>query len=189
MKQFYVIIFLGLIVSGCLGYKELPVEYDYSYSGRFKKYNTFDLLRQPTSNRDTTMYNPIIESSILSRMKFLGYRQTERKPNLLVAYKIYYDSLNFNGYEQPEIEEWIEQSLLEGDDEYKEKKISMRTGTLLIQLYDRRQEKLIWNGYATSLYGPISYNNKRQLRNAVISILDKYRFFADGYMESVEETQ
>jgi len=65
----------------------------------------------------------------------------------------------------------------------------MKTGTLLIQLYDRKQEKLIWNGYATHLYGTIQYNNERQLRNAVISILDKYRFFADGYMEGEEITE
>ena len=117
-------------------------------------------------------------------MRFLGYRQTDNKPNLLVAYKIYYDSMRFSGYEQPDIDEWVKRPGIE--DEYHGKRINMQTGTLLIQLYDRRQEKLIWNGYATSLYGPIQYQNSRQIRNAVISILDKYRFFADGYMEQVE---
>ena len=183
MKQLY-FLSLGLIISSCLGYKELPVEYDYSYHGRFKKYSTFDLMQQPSSTIDTTMYNPVIESSILNRMKFLGYRQSANKPNLLVAYKVYYDSMKFNGYEQPEIDEWVNRPNME--DEYHSKTINMRTGTLLIQLYDRRQEKLIWNGYATSLYGPIQFQNNRQIRNAVISILDKYRFFADGYMEQVE---
>ena len=169
-----------LILSSCLGYKELPVEYDYSYNGRFKKYRTFDLMQQASVNIDSTMFNPIVESSILTRMKFLGYRQTDKKPNLLVSYKIFADSLNFQGYDQPDIEQWVDRPSLAND--YDDKKIAMSTGTLLIQLYDRKQEKLIWNGYATSLYGPIEYQNRRQLRNAVISILDKYRFFADGYM-------
>ncbi|MDH5396906.1 MAG: DUF4136 domain-containing protein [Cyclobacteriaceae bacterium] len=184
MKKLYVLLAFVILLSGCLSFKELPVEYDYSYSGRFKKYSTFDLMQQPTAAIDTTMYNPVIESSILARLKFLGYRQTTRKPNLLIAYKIYYDSLKFNGYEQPEIEDWAERPGIEND--YNAKKIEMRSGTLLIQFYDRRQEKLIWNGYATSLYGPIQYSNNRQLRNAVISILDKYRFFADGYMDALE---
>ncbi len=180
------VLFLALFAS-CLGYKELPVEYDYSYNGRFKKYRTFDLMEQANAYFDSTMYNPIIESSILTRMRFLGYRQTDRKPNLLISYKIFYDSLNFKGYEQPEIEQWVDRPSL--TNEYDKKDISMTTGTLLIQLYDRKQEKLIWNGYATSLYGPIEYQNRRQLRNAVISILDKYRFFADGYMTPVVEEE
>ena len=180
------IIFITLL-SGCLGLKELPVEYDYSYNGRFKKYRTFSMMEQSGERTDTTMYNTVIETSILSRLKFLGYRQTTSKPNLLVAYKIYYDSLNFKGYSQPEIENWVERPSLAR--EYAEKKVRMQTGTLLIQLYDRKQEKLIWNGYATSMYGPIQYQNNRQLRNAVISILDKYRFFADGYMNPASEEE
>lgn len=179
-NRLFIPLLLLLILSSCLGYKELPVEYDYSYNGRFKKYRTFDLMQQATASIDSTMYNPIIESSILTRLKFLGYRQTDKKPNLLVSYKIFYDSLNFKGYEQPEIEVWVDRPSLAKD--YNDKEIKMQTGTLLIQLYDRKQEKLIWNGYATSLYGAIEYENRRQLRNAVISILDKYRFFADGYM-------
>ena len=186
MKRLFVPLVCLILFSGCLGFKELPVEYDYSYEGRFKKYRTFDMMAQ-TGGLDSTMFNPIIQSSILSRMKFLGYRQTDKKPNLLVAYKIYYDSLSFKGYEQPAIEDWADRPFI--THEYDEKDIRMRTGTLLIQLYDRKQEKLIWNGYATSLYGPIEYNNNRQLRNAVISILDKYRFFADGYISPAGEVE
>lgn len=187
MKKLYFPFYLlmAILVSGCFGFRELPVEYDYSYSGRFKKYRTFDLIEVASVDLDSSMNNPVIESNILARMKFLGYRQTDRKPNLLISYKIFYDSLNFKGYEQPKIEEWIERPYRTLD--YQAKKVNMKTGTLLIQFYDRRQEKLIWNGYATHLYGGIHYQNERQLRNAVISILDKYRFFADGYLEMVEK--
>ena len=178
-------IILGVVIvllAGCLGYRELPVEYDYSYNGRFDKYRTFDMMNSGTISEDSSMFNPVIENSIMARMKFLGYKQTSRKPNLLVGYKIFYDSLNFRGYAQPDIEQWMEHFRYSEKD-YNSQKVNMKSGTLLIQLYDRRQERLIWNGYATHLYGPIEYQNERQLRNAVISILDKYRFFADGYLE------
>ena len=91
------------------------------------------------------------------------------------------DSLNFNGYNQPDIEEWVKgqnQNL-----EYDPLKYNLKSGTLLIQLFDRRQNRSIWQGYATTLYGGIDFQNQRHLKNAVISILDKYRFWADGFVE------
>jgi len=33
------------------------------------------------------------------------------------------------------------------------------------------------------LYGNIDFGNQRHLKNAVISILDKYRFWAEGFVE------
>ena len=63
-------------------------------------------------------------------------------------------------------------------------KYSMKTGTLLIQLFDRRQNRSIWQGYATTLYGGIDFQNQRHLKNAVVSILDKYRF---GPMDLLKE--
>lgn len=180
MKQFYAIIIVAVILSSCLGYKELPVEYDYSYSGTFKKYRTFDIMR-PVGLEDSTMTNRLIENSILSRMKFLGYRQTDRRPHLIIGYKMFTDSLNFNGYIQPDIEEWVkgqDQSL-----DYDPLKYNLKSGTLLIQLFDRRQNRSIWQGYATTQYGGIDFQNERHLKNAVISILDKYRFWADGFVE------
>jgi hypothetical protein len=185
MKNVYGFVLLAFL-SSCLGYKELPVEYDYSYKGTFKKYRTFEIMK-PTNLEDPSMTNEVIEASIISRMKFLGYRQTENKPHLLISFKMYDDSLRFNGYNQPEIEEWIK-----AQDEnlnYDPKKLEMKTGTLLIQFFDRKQNRSIWQGYATTLYGAIDYNNNRHLRNAVISILDKYRFWAEGFIEGTASTQ
>jgi hypothetical protein len=180
MKKIYFPVFIVLFLSSCLRYKELPVEYDYSYKGNFKKYRTFEIMR-PVGIQDSTMMNAVIEKSIVSRMKFLGYRQTENKPHLIIGYKMYGDSLRFNGYNQPDIEDWVRSQ--DDDIEYDSKKLDMKTGTLLIQFFDRRQNRSIWQGYATTLYGGINFNSDRHLRNAVISILDKYRFMAEGFTE------
>ena len=180
MKSFYLPLFLLILLSSCLGYKELPVEYDYSYRGNFKKYRTFEIMR-PIGVSDTTMVNAIVEKSIISRMKFLGYRQTETRPHLIIGFKMYTDSLRFNGYDQPDIEEWVKNQTEELS--YDQRKLDLKTGTLLIQFFDRRQNRSIWQGYATTLYGSINFNNERHLRNAVISILDKYRFMAEGFTE------
>lgn len=173
-------ILLAVLFGSCLGYKELPVEYDYSYKGNFKKYKTFDLM-QSLYNKDSSVSSEIIEKSINARMKFLGYKKTTTRPHLIIAYKVFSDSLRFNGYVQPEMEQWLRTRNDHLD--YDRKKYNLKTGTLLIQFYDRRQNQSVWQGYSTMLYGDINFNNNRQLRNAVISILDKYRVWADGFLE------
>lgn len=181
MTKFCVYAIVLVLCTSCLGYKEMPVEYDYSYKGNFKKYKTFDIMK-PTGTTDSSMINTTIERSILSRLKFLGYRQTENKPHLLVSFKMFEDSMKFNGYNQPEIEQWA----LVGKEDvtYDPKKLDLKSGTLLIQLYDRKQNRSIWQGYSTDLYGAIDFHDKRTLRNAVASILDKYRFWAEGFIEN-----
>jgi hypothetical protein len=186
MKKLYIYATVLVLCTACLGYKEMPVEYDYSYKGNFKKYKTFDIMK-PAGDGDSSMTNITIERSILARMKFLGYRQTENKPHLMVCFKMFEDSIKFNGYNQPDIEQWV----LGGKEDvnYDPKKLDLTSGTLLIQLYDRRQNRSIWQGYSTDLYGAINFHDKRTLRNAVISILDKYRFWAEGFIESNGQQQ
>lgn len=180
MKKLVPALPLLVLLASCLGYKELPVEYDYSYKGNFKKYRTFDIMR-PAGPPDSSMVNEVIEKTIVQRMKFLGYKQSANRPHLIIGFKMFNDSLRFNGYNQPDIEEWVKSQNEEID--YDPQKFSLKTGTLLIQMYDRRQNRSIWQGYATTMYGSIDFNNSRHLRNAVISILDKYRFWAEGFME------
>ncbi len=186
MRKLYAPVLVLILFASCLGYKELPVEYDYSYRGNFKKYRTFDIMR-PVGINDTTMINEMVEKSIVSRMKFLGYKQTDTRPHLIIGFKMYNDSLRFNGYDQPDIEEWMKSQ--KEDIQYDAKKMDLKTGTLLIQFFDRRQNRSIWQGYATTLYGSIDFNNERHLRNAVISILDKYRFMAEGFTEGTVSVQ
>jgi hypothetical protein len=185
MKKLYPVFVILILLSSCLGYKELPVEYDYSYKGNFKKYRTFDIMK-PAGPADSTMTNDVIEKSIIARMKFLGYRQNSSKPHLIVGFKMFNDSLKFNGYVQPEIEDWVKNQNEELD--YDPQKFNMNQWTLLIQFYDRRQNRSIWQGYATTQYGSIDFQNSRHLRNAVISILDKYRFWAEGFMDGATAT-
>ena len=185
MKNVYIALISVILFASCLGYKELPVEYDYSYKGNFKKYRTFDIMRS-TGTVDSSMTNDVIEKSIIARMKFLGYKYSTHKPHLIIGFKMFDDSLKFNGYTQPAIEEWVKNQNENID--YDPKKFNLSTGTLLIQFYDRRQNRSIWQGYATTMYGTIDFNNSRHLRNAVISILDKYRFWAEGFMDNSTAT-
>ena len=68
MKKMITPLLLLALLASCLGYKELPVEYDYSYKGNFKRYRTFDIMK-PAGLNDTTMVNDLIERSIIARMQ------------------------------------------------------------------------------------------------------------------------
>ena len=178
------LISIVLFVSGCFSYREYPVEYDYSYHGKFKKYRSYAFLENANPAYDSSVSNEIIEKVIKDRLAIQGYKYKKEKPNLLVSYKIYFDSLKFHGYDQPDIEDWVKYSKTTID--YSKHSYTLKKGTLLIQLYDRKQDRSIWQGYATGVYGNIYFNNERQLKIAVRSILDRYKFLAEDFMENKE---
>lgn len=182
MKSLYGFLLIVFLISGCYSYREYPVEYDYSYHGKFKKYKTFAFMHNP--NADESMSNAVIENAIKRRLELQGYREKEVKPNLLVSYRIYFDSLVFRGYDQPDIEKWVKSQRL--DEAYNARNYDLRKGTLLIQLFDRKQEKSVWQGYATGVYGNIYFDNERQLKVAVRSILDRYQFLAEDFLQDKE---
>ena len=182
MKSSYFIVSLLIIFASCYSYREYPVEYDYSYHGKFRNYKTFDFINHTSA--DETVSNATIQDAIVNRLALQGYRQKDVKPNLLVSYKIFFDSLNFRGYDQPEIEKWVKYQ--KTDENYDPRQYDLRKGTLLIQFYDRKQERSIWQGYATGVYGNIYFDNERQLKIAVRSILDRYQFLAEDFLKDKE---
>ena len=171
---------LSVVMASCFSYRELPVEYDYSYKGRFDKYSNYDFLLQ-SENEELEGGGKIIQSAIESHMKFLGYKRKDNKPDLLLSFRVFVDSLNFRGYNQPRIEDWMAKQ--DRDLEYDRQKIGMKEGTLLIQIFDRKQKTSIWQGYATDYYGRVNFSDYRDVNNAVKSILNKYQFFADGFLD------
>lgn len=181
MKLFSTIALLSLLFfASCMGYKEFPVESDYSFEGEFRRYKTFNFLDTRSSGADSSLQNDIIESAIRARMELQGYEYTTRDPRLLVSYKIFYDSLFFTGYDQPDIELFIEYED-NIDQEMDPVKYNLRQGTLLVLMYDRERKKSIWQGYASGVFGDSFYSDKRYLQGAVRSIFDQYKVFAEGF--------
>jgi len=183
MKNVYAIFILLIITTGCYNYREYPVEYDYSYHGKFKKYKSYAFLENQSLD-ESSVSNAVIERAITRRLDLQGYKKKDIKPNLLVSYKIYFDSLNFRGYDQPDIEKWVKSQRL--DIEYDQRNYELKKGTLLIQFFDRKQERAVWQGYATGVYGNLYFDNERQLKVAVRSILDRYQFLAQDFLQDKE---
>lgn len=184
MRKLYPLLLIAL--SACSLYDELPADYDYSYQGKFRTYDTFDFFYQERSADTAALFTrESIEKVIAARMRSQGYSQRQRNPNLLVLYKVFYDSLNLTGYVQPDLEEWMKYE--DENVDYVEKKYQLRMGTLYISFFDRKQKKTVWQGYATKVYGNDMFTNERLLRSAVRSVLDRYRVMSESFTKAAQE--
>lgn len=172
---------LLVATTGCLNYGTYRVESDYSYMGTFKEYKTFDFFDELME--DTTSQNIILANSIRSRMNLQGYKLSDRNPDLLVSYKIYFGDMEFKGYDQPDIEYWVKNGADENED-YNGIKYNLQEGTLLITLYDKMTEAVVWQGYASGVFGtaPNLTANERYLKRLVRSIFDQFKFVANDFI-------
>ena len=173
------VVLFAFITLGCMK-NEYLVEYDYSYRGNFKKYNSFNFIQNKQAVGDSLAFTDIIESAIKSRMEYQGYRYTEKKPSILVSYTIYYDDFRFPGYAQPKIDEWLKSE--KEDEKYDPVRYSLRQGTLLVQFIDPKKNYTVWQGYSSGVFGNKFFNNERYLKRAVRSIFDQYQLLADGFI-------
>lgn len=173
------IIFL-IVLSSCMR-REYVLEYDYDYKGNFKKYSSFNFMRNAKIDQDSAelAYKPLLEEAIKNRMEILGYKLSEDKPRLLVAYSIFYDNMKFRGYLQPELEKWVEKAT--DEDAYDPVKLELKEGTVLVQLIDTKKNNTVWQGYASGVFGYSNANNERHIKRAVRSIFDQYRIMAEGF--------
>lgn len=179
---------LALVVSSCMSSRKYNVETDYSYQGKFRKYKTYAFLKD--NNADTSLQNAVIEEEIKFRMELLGYKMVEKNPNILVSHKIFLDNVRLTGYSQPEIEVFVknEEYIDEKEQKYDPVKYNLREGTLLIVLFDGKQEKAIWQGYASGIFGNSFFNSTKYLKKPVRLIFDKYRFLAEGFAYDKNQT-
>lgn len=174
------LIFFLIVFSSCMR-REYVLEYDYDYRGNFKKYSSFNFMRNAKIDQDSAelAYKPLLEEAIKSRMEILGYKLSEDKPRLLVAYSIFYDNMKFRGYNQPELDRWVEKAV--DEDKYDPIKLELKEGTVLVQLIDTKKNNTVWQGYASGVFGYSYANNERHIKRAVRSIFDQYRIMAEGF--------
>jgi hypothetical protein len=181
-NAWYASLSLMFLFSACSS-ERYVVESDYSYKSDFKKYKFFSVINRVATEKDSSMANLMVSREIEDRMKLQGYKSTQKKPNLLVFHKIYYDDLLFQGFRQPDMEAWVKEQVNEEDDaKYDPTKYDLRKGTLLIQMVDSKNHQVVWQGYASGLFTENATRNERYLKRAVRSIFDQYRAFAEGYI-------
>jgi len=198
------LIVLTLIITSCVSHRDYIIDSDYSYDGNFKRYKTFDFIKN--ANEDTLHNRELIKSTMMNRLGAQGYKISETKPDLLIMYKIFYDDFYLRGYNQPKFETWVgTNSFLntkqaqsarpsvanldqyEDDDEtrsgeYMEQRYCMHEGTLLVVFYDRKRKKTVWQGYASGVFSRTDSKSDRHIKAATSKIFNEFRLLADGFL-------
>ncbi|QHL86068.1 DUF4136 domain-containing protein [Nibribacter ruber] len=186
--QVLLILPLALLLSGCMIFGKQKYGSDYSYSGMFNKYKTFNFITHASNEDTATLKNyEVLRKFIRERLEIQGYTYTEKKPDLLVSYFIFFDDLNMKGYEQEEFDVWLAENADNGEgvkskDPYKPIKIYMSQGTLMVTLLDQKRQNAVWQGYTSGVLADKNAESTVYLNRAVRTIFDQYRVFRQGYL-------
>lgn len=187
MKKTYALFTLmTLLFCGCFSQKDYVTEYDYNYQGSFKKYKTFAFVE--TSDADYTEAAPVLNATIGARLGSQGFREQEVKPDLLVSYKIFTDSIKYRGYVQPEFDYWLkrpgttyrdEQGELareqEKDETYNQVKYNKNDGMLVIYVIDSKQGNTIWQGYTATKFDFDSPDFQADITRAAYRVMNEFK--------------
>tara|TARA_B100001250_G_C19666752_1_gene729598 strand:- start:44 stop:616 length:573 start_codon:yes stop_codon:yes gene_type:complete len=189
MKNYLPLLLICVSLMGCVAERDFIVEYDYSYRGKFKQYNTFNFLNIGDTVNFNGLSDKLIRDEIERRMISQGYKLSN-KPSLYVAYKVFSNDMKFKGYEQMELESWDQFFATKAENErnleyikeaqYTTRDYELKEGTLLIDFIDRKSHGVIWQGYASGLFDDRTYFSK-DVKYAVRSILNQYRLLAASY--------
>ncbi|PRY85474.1 DUF4136 domain-containing protein [Mongoliibacter ruber] len=186
MKSALTLLSFLFILSGCLSQKDYIAEYDFNYSGNFKKYKTFGFVEHPFP--DTTFFNITIENTISNRLDAQGFRAQDDKPDLLINYKIFSDSIKYRGYQQPNFDYWLsrrasqfevteeeERENRERDENYNSVKYLQNTGMLVIYVIDNKRGSTIWQGYTPADFDFMSPEINTELTRATYRVMDQFK--------------
>ena len=195
----------AIILSSCVSHRDYIIDSDYSYDGNFRKYKTFDFIRN--ASQDTLHNQELVRTTMLNRLGAQGYKKSEVKPDLLIMYKIFYDDFYLRGYNQPKFESWVgNESFLNTKEsnqrssnvasvnkyydeqeegrsgEYMEQKYCMHEGTMFVVFYDRKRKKTVWQGYASGVFSRADDKADRHIKAATSKIFNEFRLLADGFL-------
>ena len=199
---FTLLLLLGFAASltACMTTREARIDSDYSYRGNFRHYRTFDFVTGTGLSADTSRLGQSVRDAIRQRLQVQGYRQARRRPDMLVSFRVYEGDMNFHGFVQEDLSQWIKNNIEETEDTpdedrhgYQPVRLLLAEGTLLVTLIDMKTNRAVWNGYASGVSVPEGPMGEVVLRRSVRSILDRYRVFtqefANGTLPQNEATE
>jgi hypothetical protein len=179
-------LFLLILTASCFSSKDYVTDYDYNYTGSFKKYKTFAFVESP--ELDTTIISPVLNATIGARLGSQGFREQVSKPDLLVSYKIFTDSIRYRGYVQPEFDYWMNRTGYtfrndegeiereqEKDETYNMVRYSQNKGMLVIYVIDSKKGNTIWQGYTAADFDLASPNFSADITRAAYRVMNEFK--------------
>jgi hypothetical protein len=180
------LLFLSVLTASCFSSKDYVTDYDYNYTGSFKKYKTFAFVESP--DLDSTVIAPVLNATIGARLGSQGFREQISKPDLLVSYKIFTDSVKYRGYVQPEFDYWVNRTGLtfrndegeiereqEKDETYNMVRYAQNQGMLVIYVIDSKKGNTIWQGYTAANFDLESPNFSSDITRAAYRVMNEFK--------------
>mgnify|MGYP002079134094 CR=1 FL=1 len=116
------------------------------------------------------------EYLVESDYSYAGSFKEYKTFDLLISFKMFYGDFNFHGYNQPDFESWL--TYQNENERYDPVNYKMYEGTIIVILWDRKKRRVVWQGYATTMFGN-PYQNEKYIKWAVRSIFDQYKIFGE----------
>jgi len=180
------LILLVVVTASCFSSKDYITDYDYNYSGSFKKYKTFAFI--VPNETETSSLSSVLNATIGARLGSQGYREQESKPDMLVSYKIFSDSIKYRGYVQPEFDYWLNRTGMtfrneegeiereqEKDETYNQVRYAENNGMLVIYVIDSKQGNTIWQGYTAASFDLESPTFQSDITRAAYRVMNEFK--------------
>ena len=166
--------------------QDISVRFDRNSDIDFTRYSTYYWARQVVSERDEPHYflNDLVlkadvRDAVRSELDDKGYQFTDVSPDLLINFRLFDKATKLSGFEGYGFEYW-DRSEFNLAAAVKEHYVD--AGTLIISIIDRREQALVWQGFASGLLqdGELT-KDEGKIRDAVKLIFDEYGLTANKY--------
>ncbi|MGY6557970.1 MAG: DUF4136 domain-containing protein [Nitritalea sp.] len=182
-----------LLFSSCASQKDFIAEYDFDYSGKFKRYKTFGFVEN--THPDSLVFYQVIRNTITTRLNSQGFRFNPDKPDILVNYKLFTDQVKYRGYDQPHFDWWLQRRGLESleepdylsedtekgftpqekDENYQRVRYVENPGLLVVFVIDNRRGQTVWQGYTAAAFDQRDETFTTDLTRATYRVMDQFR--------------
>ncbi|MDP2040107.1 MAG: DUF4136 domain-containing protein [Algoriphagus sp.] len=180
------LLILVVITASCFSSKDYVTDYDYNYTGSFKKYRTFAFVE--SGENESSPLSSVLNATIGARLGSQGYREQINKPDMLVSYKIFSDSIRYRGYVQPEFDYWLNRTGMtyrneegeiereqEKDETYNQVKYAQNNGMLVIYVIDSKKGSTIWQGYTAAKFDQESPSFQSDITRAAYRVMNEFK--------------
>lgn len=121
--------------------------------------------------------NQAIKASIKDELEARGYRMSESRPDLLVAYRVLERQARMKGYINDVPTMVGSQEVRQPGDTTTH---TLEPGTLLISLIDSKTHEVVWDGFASGLMRDnVFITEESKIKEAVHMIMEEFKYRGD----------
>ncbi|MVM31884.1 DUF4136 domain-containing protein [Spirosoma sp. HMF4905] len=147
----------------------------------FSHFKSYAWASQPTSKQETgntLALKKQVRDAVGYALDGRGYTLNRQSPDLIVNFRVFDKPTTIKGYTDGD----NYASLNEVQSLGKEKDITVKAGTILVNLVDTKTDQAIWQGLASGLTSTNKMDHQEgKIREAVNLIFNKYPYRADKF--------